>query len=117
MITINNNFKSVPVLSKPITILININIKTWIDRTYGHSYSSGRVYINNNYDAPYLVYEYELDTSDSVYHCFINKLIELGIIHKDYNFDESLIIIRRTDFCSKSEMQEYSNLPHFNINK
>lgn len=112
MITINNNFKSVPVLSKPITTLININIKTWIDKTYGNSYSSGRVYINNNYDAPYLVYEYELDTSNNVYHYFIDKLIELGTIHKDFNFDKSILIIRRTDYCSKKEMKEYGYLSH-----
>ena len=92
------DFEPLPV---PIKRLINIDCRSWYDKTHGNTYTSGVVYINNTL---YKVYPMQLGSS---YALEVQAIADLGLIESRSLRDKGIHVTTLTRTVTKAECRAF----------
>ena len=100
-------------LVKPITLLIEIRVRTWWDKANGYTYCSARVVVNGDYDAEILIPFQNYSVNECYRHC-IEAVIEQYLVlakrlprQAQYSISDGVYINRTVEECTLRDCKNF----------
>jgi len=94
-------------LKTPITLVIDFNHKTWLDKVYGNLYTSTKCYLNFDYDNP-IVMEFYNSSPTNNESTILKQLVNAGILsHVITSVSDGILITRSVEPVTKAQCKRW----------